>query len=351
MGNSKSAQNKLVVLADLPNSTVPSIGEIPSHYLFPIIGVLKRTPSFNLHSDGSIFQIFELPEFSMQVIDMVVENMADDSSIQLYRIHKENGSERYFFCLRLDIDYDFIDLRGRKFFHNLFSSYAVYTNELEQITESRYEAAMRAVPANATEMPINNNPDYATDEGFAHSQYQVKSNISAILCGKSKHSCVFSVNNLDAVPLNFGILQGHDFLEVVTLVKPSRRQKDAIETSINVNREILSAIRPSNMEARAVEVDTMKADYRHIIKEIQAGVFFIDVSFCLPSVTSLQDLREKFGNFEDVMYQKGVVLYCHSNSARAQYISMFPGNSIYGEHWNKVYKQFGLMLISKVMGL
>lgn len=193
--------------------------------------------------------------------------------------------------------------------------------------------------------------DYNHNEGFGFTKYPIKSNISAILTGHSKHSCVFSINNLDAVPLNLGILSEFNFLEVVTLVKPSAAQQNEIQKTIDVNKEILSAIRPDNIEKRGVEVDTMKKDISYILKELKSGVFFVNVSFCLKSEKSLQDLRMIFNDFEEIMYTKGVVLYCHSNSARAQYISLFPGNALYGEHWNKCYRKFSLMLTSKVMGL
>jgi hypothetical protein len=355
---SKSAQNKLVVLADLPNCSVPNIGVIPSQYLFPSVGRLNKEPAFNLHSDGSIYQLFRMKEFSALQMNRMVENMPENTSLQIFRIHQPlREMDSYFVCIRADIEYDFIDLEGKNIFNKFAASTSIYCNMIEKVTKERYEQCAGLIPENAEIAKIEGNElygylcDYENDEDYAFTKHPVKSNISAILTGKSKHTSVFSINNLDAVPMHYGILNENEFLEIITIVKPSKKQEKEIDKTISTNKEILDAIRPDDVEGRGIGVDTIRKDFTHIMEKIKAGIFFINVSFCMYSKESLADLRNKFRLFEENMYKQGIVLYCHSNSARAQYISLFPGNSVYGEHWNKVYRKFGLMLIVKVMGL
>jgi hypothetical protein len=241
----------------------------------------------------------------------------------------------------------------------LFSSYKCYANEIEKTTRGAFNAATRMIPEGAMLAGWNDNKlikylcDYSTEGDFLHTEYPVKSNISAILSGQGKYSCVFSINNLDAIPMVNNILNSFCYVETVTIVKPGKRQVNEIEKNIKMNKAILESIRPADYESRPtrVRVDTIEKDISSLIEDIRTGLFFINVSFCIKSGISMNDLKETYGVFEDVMYQKGIVLYSHSNSARAAYISLFPGNGIYGEHWNTVYKRFGIMLISKVMAL
>ncbi|NLG19095.1 MAG: hypothetical protein GX556_17360 [Fibrobacter sp.] len=354
MRDSKSAQNKLVVLDDLPDSSVPDIGNIPSHHLFPIVGKLETEPEFYLHSDGSIFQTFRMHEFSMQEVGVMLENLPENSSLQFYRINK--GESRFYFCIRIGIDYGHIDLSGKRFFSYFFGSHRIFGEENEKITRKRIEAGRKAIPSDSPGAGMTDNDvynylcDFEIDDNFPCTKYPVRSNISAILTGKSRHSCIFSINNLDSVPVCNEILKGHEFFEIATIVKPSKDQQAGIEKTIDLNREILAAICPEDSEKRDINVDTMRLDISKIVNDIASGVFFINVSFCL-SEKSLPDLSKKFNEFEETLYKQGIVLYCHSNSARAQYISLFPGNSIYGEHWNKTYKKNCLMLLLKVMCL
>jgi hypothetical protein len=351
-----SAQSKIIILSDLPNSFVPNIGQIPSHHLFPILGKIDSRPGFYLHCDGSIYQLFKISEFNFTKVCKAVENLPENSSLQIYRLHNEEGQDKYFISLRIEIDYNLIDLNGSKFFSHLLASNKIYGDKIEQITKKRLNEGLSVISDNETVAKNYNEIydflcNYEIEGEYLHTKYSVKSNISAILTGKSKHSCVLSINNLDSIPIYCnGILKKKKYLEVVTIVRPSITQKEKIEKSIEINKEILTAIRPLNLDTRDFSVDTMRIDIDKIKTEKTQEILFVNVSFCL-SEESLTKLREKFKEFDDELYEKGIVPYCHSNSARAQFISMFPGNSVYGEHWNKCYRKFGLMLMSRVLSL
>jgi hypothetical protein len=353
---SKSAKNRLVVLADLPESNVPNIGAIPSHFLFPIVGKLKERPEFFIHSDGSIFQLFKMEKLSLPSISKVVDEMPESSGIQIYRLH-ETGNSNFYMSVRIGIDYSFINLEGKRIVSKLFSSCKCYWNEAEKKTEIAYKAALKMIPEGAMVADWSENEliqflcDYSAEGDFIHSAFPIKSNISAILSGQGKYSCVFSINNLDAIPMVSKILDQFGFVEAVTIVKPTKAQANAIESNLRMNRSILEAVRPPDAETRNTSVDTINKDFSSMLNDIRTGLFFINVSFCLKSVKSMNDLKETYGFFEDSMYSRGIVLYSHSNSARAAYISLFPGNGVYGEHWNTVYKRFGVMLVSKVLAL
>jgi hypothetical protein len=354
--NSKSAKNRLVVLADLPESNVPNIGAIPSHYLFPIVGKLKESPEFHVHSDGSIFQLFKMEKLSLPSISKALDEMPENSSIQIYKLH-ENGNANFYMSVRIGIDYSFINLEGKKIVSRLFSSCKCYWKEAEKRTTSAFKSALEMIPEGASVADWGENEliqflcDYSSEGDFIHSAFPVKSNISAILSGQGKYSCVFSINNLDAIPMIGKILDQFGYVETVTIVKPTKVQSGAIENNLRMNRSILEAVRPPDLESRSTGVDTIKKDFSSMLNDIRTGIFFINVSFCLKSITSMADLKETYGLFEEATYQRGIVLYSHSNSARAAYISLFPGNGVYGEHWNTVYKRFGIMLVSKVMAL
>lgn len=354
--NSRSARNKIVVLNDLPNSSVPSIGIIKSNYVFPILGKLAIDNGYYLHTDGSIFQLYQTEKFNIADLEKIIKGLPTNSSVQVYRLHTADGIEKIYVCIRIMLDYSFVNLKGKKFFDHFFGSYKIYPNKIDQITYESFKLALDLIPQNYTYVNLEDSDlvnylcDCETENGFIYTKCPLKSNISAILSGINKHSCVFSINNLDAVPMYHSVINSTDYLEIVTIVKPSENQREAIDKVMNVNKEILTAIRPSKTD-REVEVDTMQADVQSILDEIRSGIYFINVSFMLRSEISLSDLKEKFITFESELYKKGIVLYCHSNSARTQYISLFPGNSVYGEHWNKIYHQFCLMLTSKVLAL
>jgi len=353
---SKAAKNRLVVLADLPESNVPNIGAIPSHFLFPIVGKLKGSPEFFLHSDGSIFQLFKMEKLSLPSISKAVDAMPENSGIQIYKLH-DNGITDFYMSVRIGIDYSFINLEGKNFLSNLFSSCNSYLREAEKRTAAAFNSAAKMIPEGAAAADWQRNGlleflcDYSAEGDFIHTAFPIKSNISAILSGQKKYSCVFSINNLDAIPMASKILDQFGYVQTVTIVKPTRSQAHAIEKHLGMNSCILEAVRPPDVETRSACVDTINKDLSSMLNNIRAGVFFINVSFCLRSIKSMNDLKETYSSFEDSLYQKGIVLYSHSNSARAAYISLFPGNGVYGEHWNTVYKRFGVMLVSKVMAL
>lgn len=353
---SKSAQNRLVVLADLPQSNVPNIGVIPSHYLFPVVGKLKQSPEFFLHSDGSIFQLFKMDKLSMPLISKTIDKMSENASIQIYKLKSKEKSS-YYICIRVGIDYSYVDLKGKKFISKLFSSYKCYWQEAEQRTAIALNIALNMIPEGSVAVEWKNNElidflcDYSMDNNFMHTSFPIKSNISAILSGQGKYSCIFSINNLDAIPMVSKILDGFCYIETITIVKPGKAQVNAIENNLLMNKQILEAIRPTDITNRSMSVDTIDKDISSMVDDIRSGLFFINVSFCMKSEVSMSDMKENYALFEETMNQKGIALYSHSNSARAAYISTFPGNSVYGEHWNTVYKRFGVMLISKVMAL
>ena len=346
----------MVVLADLPESNVPNIGAIPSHFLFPIVGKLKENPEFSVHSDGSIFQLFKMEKLSLPSISKAVDGMPENSSLQIYKVH-ENRQSEYYMSVRIGIDYSFINLEGKKIASKLFSSCKCYWKKAEKRTAEALAAAAKMIPEGATVADWGSNKlleflcDYTTEGDFVHTGFPIKSNISAILSGQGKYSCVFSINNLDAIPMVSKILDQFGYVETVTIVRPTKAQSIAIENNLRMNRSILEAVKPADVETRGTSVDTIRKDISSMLNDIRTGIFFINVSFCLRSKTSMNDLKETYCQFEEALYEKGIVLYSHSNSARAAYISLFPGNGVYGEHWNTVYKRFGIMLVSKVMAL
>ncbi len=349
----------LLTIKELPESfSVPPIGNIPARHLFSLYSHCKGQAATYIHSDGSFFRLYEISNFSVQQIDSLIRGIQKNSSMQIYKL-KANGVIRSFCAISANIDYAFMKITFKDIYKCFVFGAQKRIYQLEAASNDALDRLEKMVLPNMVEVPFKNNPlisylvDYQVNKkGIPYPTSPVKSNLSAILKGENSFGCICSVNNVDMIPQVTNCLRDMDYLLTLTCVRPSEEQQKSISQAAKANTEMLKALAPKASKGPA-RADTIFVD-RNMVSEAAAlneGAYFFDASFFLSNTNSVDDLSEQQSEFQNILHDKGVLLYTHSNSARAQYTSIFPGNAVYGEHWNTGYSQFVFTFFRKMVML
>lgn len=353
----------ILTVKDVPDCLdVPTIGTIPGNHLFPIHSMTRTPIPFFIHKNGSVFQLFELAGFKVSSVQSLLDTLEPGCSFQLYTL-KQANRKRYFLCLSKDIDASYLDVPFSDAFRLFFAGVDHLKVRLERQTRAAYEHLITALPENAALLSLTHNEllsflvDYRlTTSGFPQPISPVKSNLSALLTGENRYSLVSSLNNIDLTPNAAGALSGIDYLLTVSCVRPSKEQNAKILGTASKNSSLLHALAPKDIESRISRVDTIEIeqdqlDFLDSKGTRYGGVYFIDASFLLCSNKGMSDLNLQYAAFQKLLSGHGILHFTHSTSARAQYTSLFPGNALYGEHFNTAYRPFIFTFCRKLLSL
>jgi len=355
------SQNQLLTLSELPESfSVPPIGNIPARNLFPIFSHYSGTGKTFVHADGSLFRLYEIMDFNVSTLDALIRNIPVNAALQIYKL-KKNESVRIFCAITAYIDYGFMGVSFKDVYKSFL--YGMQSREFK-FRKSSADALSRLdkmvlpkmVHSSFTENELLSFlVDYSvTNQGMPFPSGAVKSNLSLILKGKTSVGCVSSVNNVDMIPNVTECLNDQEYLLTLTCVRPSSDQQKSIQKSATANKEMLLALAPKFPKG-GPRADTLffedGKDFSAMPESENKGAYFFDASFFLSNSLSVDALRLQQSVFQNTLKEEGVLLYSHSNSARAQYTSLFPGNAVYGEHWNTAYSPFLFTFFRKMVTL
>jgi len=353
----------ILTVKDVPDCLdVPTIGTIPGNHLFPIHSVTRTPIPFFIHKNGSVFQLFELTDFKVSAVQSLLETLEFSSSFQLYTL-KKGSQKRHYLCLSKDIDASFLDVPFTDAFRLFFAGVDHIKVRLERQTRAAYAHLVSALPENAKPASLTKNEllaflvDYRlSPSGLPLPTSPVKSNLGALLTGENRYSLVSSLNNIDLIPNSAGALSGIDYLLTVSCTRPSKEQNAKILGTAGKNSSLLQALAPKDLESRISRVDTIEIeqdqlDFLDSRGTRYGGVYFIDASFLLCSDKGMSDLSLQYSVFQKLLSTQGILHFTHSTSARAQYTSLFPGNALYGEHFNTAYRPFIFTLCRKLLSL
>ena len=353
----------ILTVKDVPDCLdVPTIGTIPGNHLFPIHSMTRTPIPFFIHKNGAVFQLFELTDFKISAVQGLLESLEFGSSFQLYTLKKGN-QKHYYLCLSKNIDASFLDVSFTDAFRLFFAGVDHLKVRLDRLTSAAYGHLVDALPENATPASLSQNEvlaflvDYKlSPSGLPQPTSPVKSNLGALLTGENRYSLVSSLNNIDLTPNAAGALSGIDYLLTVSCIRPSKEQNSKILGTAGKNSSLLQALAPKDLESRVSRVDTIEIqkDQLDVLDgggTRYGGVYFIDASFLLCSDRGMNDLSLQYAAFQNLLSAHGILHFTHSTSARAQYTSLFPGNALYGEHFNTAYRPFIFTLCRKLLSL
>jgi hypothetical protein len=349
---------KLLTIKDIPDcADVPRIGVIPAHHLFPVFSLLRTDPPIWIHSDGSLFQLFEIHDFMPGDIQFFMDRLHPGMAFQLYKL-QVSGIARFFLSVIHPIAYDYLNVTFKDAMKRFFLGVEDIGVRLSRDTQ-RAAAAIgcfgsdRITPVAWQDSALI---PYLVDTTLSGPvptpAAPVRSNVSALQTGRNRFSLVSSINNVDWVPNAPGILSGMDFLLCLTCVRPLEAQMNAIASMASENHSLLSSLAPRET-ASGSRVDTIYSEDGETLTgpAAQHGAYFLDATFLLTSSQSLADLNTRSAALQEALGPQGVLLFQHGVSARAQYVSLFPGNAVYGEHYHTAYQSFVFTFGRKVMGL
>jgi hypothetical protein len=309
---------------------IPEVGEITADFLFPEFAVTNTDPQFKIHRNGSIYQYFSITDLKDEIIVNLINGIPDDSFIQFYKLNSAEGI-RNFFCLGKRIDYSFLrnSLTGslKRFFRG--ADYISYI--LNTVSSSTAETLSSFIPGAARRdgrdrtMLIDSLVDNEFRGDGRVPSCPVKSNLSTLLTGKKRYSSLISAGSPEQVPCAGGALESFNHLLCINLISPSSEQREEYKTS---GSDDLLGVKENLFE----------------------DFLFINTTWLLTSHESIEHLESLSSDFISKMHGIGFSTYIHSNSSRSQYISMFPGNSQYCDHYSIAGKNSAVEAIKNVFG-
>jgi len=347
---------KTISHSDLPNADVSTVGIVPISSIFPIeTFYAAKTPAY-IHNDGSMFRFFAIPRIDIASITEAIKLLEYGSSMQIYRYHVPN-SEQYFISVRKEIEYG--NATPSSIFKN-FTLNPVKTQfkTMSALMSKAYDSISRVVSkvSNTTEI------DYLTSDlphllvdfelkNNAVVSIPVRSNLSFLKLGKSKFGTMISLNNMTVIPQTHHCLNDHSFLQRIVLINPSMKRRGYLQVATIDNAKLIEALteKKAPKKENQFSVDTLVHNVSEILPR-GGRIFYADVTWLILSDT-MDSLNEKLNKFYSCMENNNVALYCHTNTTKASYISMFPGNDPYGERYTLLFEHFMHMLIWKALEL
>jgi len=327
---------------DLPNAALGTVGEIPLHFIFPIEATYLTTVPTYIHYNGSIIRFFQTDGIDYPTLASAVRSLDNGSSMQLYRYHTP-GRDRFFISLTHTIDYS--DAIPTSIFKKI--SINPIRMQIENTLSMVYKAHSSFNPFLA--LCGFEEIDYLrcgfpallfdhTRQGNAVTADPVRTNLSFLKIGESRFATTASINNIAAIPAVRNILEAYPYLERVVAVIPSGKRQEELQAQ-TLDTTILIDHLSSQYRTRQseVSVDTLSIDLAEMLPSF-GRIFYTDVTFFLTG-DSIPALTSGFRKFDATMNDHDIALYCHTNTTRSTYISLFPGNDTCGERYSLVFEQ------------
>jgi len=336
---------------DLPNADLSTVGIIPLSNLFPLEATYGTGYPSYIHYDGNLVRFFELDSVDSPSLSQAIKALDYDMSMQIYRYHTLE-KEYHFLSVTKNIDYSGLIP------NHIFKNFSInpITLELSKISEltSVAYATINHVVSNlkCRETDYLQSPiphilfDFDLRSGVIHGS-QVRTNFSFLKIGDAKYGTIASLNNMSHIPCATRCTSKHTYLERILLVCPSKEQRTKLQYKVLDNANLIEHL--TEKKNTDYSIDTLK----HGIDDIMptsGKILYSDITFFLFS-DSMNSLTERFQSFYDCMEQNDIALYCHTNTSRRTYISLFPGNEVYGERYTLMFEYFLNILMSKALEL
>lgn len=336
---------------DLPNADLSTVGIIPLFNLFPIEArYLDDCPAY-IHYDGSLMRFFELPSIDTPSLSIAIKSMDDGTAMQIYRHHTPQR-ESYYLSLRKQIDYSGV-IPTSIIQKVSLSPICTQINRISRLTREANESldeVISKIDHRETDYLQSELPhilfDFNIDKGVVHAD-PVRTNFSFLKIGESKYGTIASLNNMTQIPQTGRCAGKHTFLERIVLVAPSKERRRQLQESILDNARLIEHL--TEKKGTDYSVDTLANGINDIIPR-GGKVLYSDVTFFL-TAPSMSELIDRFQSFHDCMEEHDIALYCHTNTSRKSYISMFPGNDVYNGRYTLLFEYFLNILMWKALEL
>jgi hypothetical protein len=230
-------------------------------------------------------------------------------------------------------------------------------NEVQKLTNDAYESLSTVVAdTDAEEIDFLESelPGMLLDceiKGMKMStSSDIRANMSFLKTGKKSYATIASLNNMSVIPMNArGCIRDQSFLQRIIVASPSQERRKKLQLLTLDNAKIIQELSGETGKSRKIHVDTLTDNIESTLG-MRGKTLYADVAFFLRS-DSMDDLNGKLTAFSEAMERVNVALYCHTNTSKAAYISMFPGNEVYSERYSLQFEYYLNMLIMNVLEL
>ena len=309
---------------DVPG--LPMTGEIPGEILFPLFSKTNTPIPFFIHHDGALFQVFECSQFPHDTLSFFFLHLSEGMAVQFYKL-KVGTSVRHFVCLRADLDHQFLKIPFRHLHKMLFGGLHRVEGQLHDATLARYEDISRLMNP-FLECKGYGCPEFLSALADAsirtevpRLQSRVGSNLGLLYTGRGRLSTLLSLKGFDTLPEAPDLLRNSDYLLTATCIRPAREQAEALHAKAMASKQLLSVFAPKS------NPDVARPSLQ------KNSPYFIQASFLLTEST-LPGLNKTTWRFHETLADNGLQANLLTVGARAQYISLFPGNATYGSHYD-----------------
>lgn len=330
---------------DLPNTKLKYIGTAPLNAIFPFETKLRPNVHAYIHYDGSLIRFFRIKEIDIKTLQKAIKCLDYSSSMQIYRYHTPDN-DCFYLSIRNEIQYgDIIPVSIIKEFS--LDPIGVETNAINDRTNNAFIAQERVV-----NNFIHTDIEYL-DSDLAHTLIDfengndlvyaipVKTNLSFIKTGKNRYGTLVSLNNMLIHPLSYNCVRDHTFLQRIVIISPSSKRQQALRNRIHATYQLIEGLKCSDYNP----------NFNHILSNTEEDrIFYSDITFYLSSDNNCK-LSDEFKIFHEKMIQNDIALYCHTNTTRETYLSMIPGNDVYGIRYSLLFENYLIDLVWKTIGL
>ena len=347
----------MITAARLPHSGI-SVESINKDRTTPFFSeIICKDNYYYIHNDGCLVSFYEISEINISFFKTVIDNMSAGSSIQIYKIKKDAVVTNYL-CLKLPIESKALKLKYSSTISYLFKGTDSLVDELnaDTIIMSNVASLLTGKYAKNIRLECNILYSYLMDCSSKNSDYpspnvNIKSNMSVILTGENRCSCLYSLNDYRNLNLSTkGLLNSYDsYLQYLSINKPSEKQILSIENTFSENTNLISHLSPEEPDDARVHTMGLESAQEYL-EEIKLGLFFVSSAFIFnaSSISELDNVSVKFSNS---LSRVSIIPYLHTNSAALHYLSCFPGNANFGYHYQIAYCNFTRQLIHRFFEL
>jgi hypothetical protein len=342
---------------DLPNSSLKSVGIVALSNLFPIESHLNYCPRAYIHYDGGLIRFFRMKKAEISGISRMIKALPEMSAMQIYKYHTPS-QDGFYLALKKKIEYNgSIQIMIFKQFS--FNPVRKMLIRVQELTNAAFESLDRVVAE--TPVDVLEEVDYLESElpGILldgricdlklSMSSDIRTNLSIIKTGASRYTTITSLNNMAVLPHTRGCLKDKSYLQRVLIVSPSSDRRRKIQAMVIDNAHMIQSIAGEPGKSEKVHVDTIAGDIGKS-RGLAGKILYADVAFML-NADSTANLSSRLQNLTGCMEEKNIALYCHTNTAKAAYISMFPGNEAYAERYSLLFEYYLNMLIMNVLEL
>lgn len=334
----------------LPKTVGPKVSWITGQTAFPVAAYTITEPVFWIDYTGSVFQLFRMKEFSLSLVSDILAGLDFDASVQIYKYKNTHYIAVKSTCVIPDLHKHLfkilsIPVSARKLNRLITEKTTLVVSKLKRTLGNSVE------PVEFDKDPlINWMCDLSLSSDWKPCMNDIAVNLSAAKITKNRYAASVSIQSSSTLPAKRDILKDCDHVQMISIVKPNKDRNDNILERMNSTLSLLDTLSRNNASS-VTHVDTMQSsDAAELCRMIHAGVYYYDCSIFLQN-DSLSTLNKDLSNLISTMEDNGIELYCHTHSGFSQYVSLFPGNAHYGEHYYTAMRPFLPLIIDRFMSL